>query len=373
MDRLTWIHADENMREIRELFFISGADMQVQITPGAGLIDNTWSMTLAEDVWALSPIHENHFIYAPGTEWGGPVKLVRHATDGKTVTIQGPTWRGLLHQRFIQPPTGQAYMVLEGVDANAAISQVLGNSFGNLFSVEQSPAGVKITASFRYQSVAAGLQAVFRDALLRLDVRMDQAAGSCVLSAKRVQDLSRVIEISQDYNINFISQSGSIEWANHCLALGSGELENRMVRNIYYFNGHYFMDRPEALPLDELRTVKLDYPSAETEDDLIKAAIQRLEERIPVKSIQVDEMKIDIPGEMGDKIGARDRLLNMSAKAEIVKKILNIAAGRTNIQMSLETVGAVAGGAVEIRTWGDLALITWEEAKTYTWGDFIQG
>ena len=372
MDGMIWIHADEHLQEIRELSIFQGADMQIDVTPGAALIDNTFSITLPESVWAESPIQQGHFVYAPGTEWGGPVTYVKHATDTRLITLQGPTWRGLMHQKRIMPPAGAGYLVLENVDGNELIRQVLGNSMGALFRVAEGAAGKTLSASFRYQSMAAGLQNALRGAGMRLQVTFDNTIPAVLLSAQIVADLSATVEISQDYGVNFVSALGNVEEANHCLALGQGELENRMVVNVWRVGNTYYTERPATLEEKDVRTVLLDYPNAETEAELTTAALKRLQERAPAQSIQVNEALLDISSaDLGDKIAVRDRVTGLYAKPEIVGKILNIAGGRTKIEMTVDVIGATGASSI-LSTWGDLLGVTWGDLRAYAWGDFIE-
>lgn len=370
MDNLTWIHANSVLQEIRQLDLIIAADMQVDISPSAQMIDNTWSLTIPENVWEEEPIRKGHFIYAPGTEWGGPVTLVKHSTKDRKIILQGPTWRGILHQRFIYPPSGQAYKTISNVDANAAISQAAGN-LGSLFSVSTATAGTNITASFRYQSVAAGLSKVFREYGLRLAITFDPSIQAAVLSAQTAQDRSATIEISQDYGVNFSSESGCTEEANHCLALGAGELQNRTVLSVYRVGNTYYTDRPAAITDNNLRTVKLDYPNAEDEDELLSAALERLQEHASQTSIKVDEVTIDQSFDLGDILGVRDRTTGMAGKSEAQQKILTISQGRTSIALKLATVIG-AGSNVELHTWADLYTVTWSDAAASTWQSFIE-
>lgn len=334
MDRLTWIHADAQLRELRVLNDITGADMQIDISTGAQLIDNTWSMTLPEDVWIQAPILEGHYIYAPGTEWGGPVTLIRHNTAEQSVTLQGPTWRGLLHQKRIYPPAGEGYLEITA-DANSMIAQVIGSVFGALFAVDSASAGVTVTAQFRYQSMAAGLENTLRKYGLRLQVVFDNSVPAVILSAEPVNDLEQTVEISQDYGVDFTSQIGNVELANHCLALGSGELAERMVLNVYRVGATCYLTRPESLPESAVRTVLLDYPNAETEDDLLQSAIDTLQECAPAQSIDVDQLKIDVYADLGDRIPVRDRVTGLTATSEIITKILTIQNGAIAISMKV--------------------------------------
>lgn len=342
MDRLTWIHADENLREINVLDLIKSADIQVKTAPGAKLIDNSFSIVLPENEWQKNPVNAGHYIYAPGTEWGGPVALVRHNTADGTITLEGPTWRGLLYQRRIYPPAGQGYLTFSNVDANTLISLIVGDSFGSLFTVTSTALGVLVSASYRYQSYADGLQDTLRDYGLRLSVVYDNARQTVVLSAQNTNDLTNDIEVSQDYGLQFISSIGNVEYANHCLALGSGELAEREVLNVYVTENGYTVSQPPTLATEDIRTILLDYPNAESTDALLKSAIKTLQEHAAVNGLTVGDLQ-DINAEMGDIVSVRDRVTGLVGTAEIGNKILTISNGTTKISMQIENV--IVGGA----------------------------
>lgn len=338
MDSLKWIHANENLVEIRELISIDEADIQIDIRSSSGLIDNTWSMTVSENVWLESPILEGHYIYAPGTEWGGPVTLVKHVTASRRVTVQGATWRGLLYQRRIYPPAGEGYRVYTNTEANALISAIVGQSYGAIFVVSDEDTGVTVSAQFRYQSYAQGLQTVLADAGLRLNIVFDNTIPAAVLSAEPVDTLTDAVEISQDYGINFTSEIGNVELANHCLALGQGELAERTVLEVYRVGSNYYTMRPQSLPVTALRTVLLDYGSAESTDELLKSAIDRLEQTAPKQSITINEMPLGVEMSLGDQLNVKDRLTGLEAVSEVTQKILTIKQGKTAIDTQISVL-----------------------------------
>ena len=335
MDSLTWIHADENLDEIRELISIDEADMQIDIRSSAGLIDNTWSITVSEKVWSEAPILEGHYIYSPRTEWGGPVTMIKHVTRSKKVILQGPTWRGLLYQRRIYPPAGEGYLVFNNVDASDLIRDVVGESFGTLFALPFSPVGVNVSARFRYQSYAVGLQTVLADAGLRLGISYYPSVKFAALNAETITRLTNTVEISQDYGIDFTSEIGNVELANHCLALGGGELEEREVLEVYRVGDEYYTLRPESLPVEAIRTVLLDYGSAESTNDLMKSAIDRLEQTAPKQSISINEMNLDVDMQLGDQLNVKDRLTGLEALSEVTQKVLTIKQGLTKIDTQI--------------------------------------
>lgn len=334
-----WIHANENLEEIRELPVILNGDIEINVSTKAKLIDNTFSIAIQESEWEKAPIEKGHFIYCPMTEFGGQVTDVQHSTKDKRITLQGPTWRGLLHQRAIIPPYGSAYLVFTNVDANELIRQVVGTSFGSLFRVKSGTAGeTLVSASFRYQTMAEGLQKTLRKYGYRLKVEFSNVAVQVILSAEETNELSEEIEISQDYGVNFQSENGNVEYANHCLALGKGELTARMVANVYRTETGYSTTRPEELTDAKLRTLILEYPNAETLDDLIDTAISKLDEKNDAQNLNVNETILGVNAELGDKLGVRDRVTGIAATAEIVKKIMTISGGRSHTTMAVETI-----------------------------------
>ena len=337
MDGLKWIHANASLQEIREIIAIDEADIQVDIKSDANLIDNTWSMTLSEKVWSENKILEGHYVYAPGTEWGGPVTLVKHTTDSKKVTVQGPTWRGLLYQRRIYPPAGEGYKVYSDIEANALIADVVGNSFGTLFTFSNTDTGVDIDAQFRYQSYAVGLQTVLADNGLRLDITFDNTIPAVKLSAKAIDQLDDS-EISQDYGINFTSEIGNVELANHCLALGGGELAEREVLEVYRVGKNYYTSQPASILTKDIRTVLLDYGSAESTTELLKSAIDRLEQTAPKQSITISELPLGVEMNLGDQLYVRDRLTGLTALSEVTQKILTVKDGSTKIDTQISVL-----------------------------------
>ena len=400
MDFLTFIHADSSLNEKSIIPDIISADMEIKSSVGADLIDNTFSITIPECVWEEDPILEGDFVYAPDTEWGGQVTLVSHSTGDRTITVQGATWRGLLFQKRIYPPEGFAYLSVTDMEANQVISTILGNSFGTLYTVSSATTHSYITAQWRYQSIAEGLHKTLRDNGLRLDLKFDNVNGCVVVQALPANDLTNIVEISQDYNIDFTSTSGNIEKTNHCLALGSGELEERVVLNVYRVGNQYYTDKPDSLAEKDIRTVLLDYPNAEDESALLESALDRLQDGLDNRKIVVDDFSAGTDAELGDLIRVRDRLTGMNARSEIIEKILTIEMGRTKIDINVSTtmkyteapdvtiyeqpddpndgVNILHVGDIWIKTgivytWGMLADVTWSDVGQKLWGQYTNG
>lgn len=361
---LTWIHAAADRGELRALTDIISADMELSQKPGAELMDNSWSVTMQESAWEQIPVKIGHYIYAPGTEWGGPVCAIKHNTRERTVTVQGVTWRGLLFQRRIMPPEGQAYLSFSNTDALAVVRGVIGSSYGSLFAVKTGSCGVNVSASYRFQTMAAGLTDTLRAAGLRLDIAYDNITAAAVVDVKPVTALQDLVEISQDYGVQFATVEGDIEAANHCLALGSGELTDRQVLDVYRVGNTYSTMRPASITDEKIRTVVLDYPNAESTADLLASAFEKLKETAPDNKITIDELMIEVEAQLGDLLGVRDRLTGLTATAETTGKILTIQAGRVSVAMTVNTVGTALKQGY---TWQTLKESDWTDAKTNTW------
>lgn len=333
---MIFIHADSDMAEIGVLNEISEADIEICTRLDAELIDNSFAFTLPEAAWSEDPILEGHFVYCSGSEWGGVVTQVDHDTAAHTVQVLGVTWRGLLFQKVIEPPAGEAYRRVNDVDANAAIREVVGDSFGSMVVVESASCGTNITAQWRYQTYAAGLHKALKASGLRLAVTFTSADAHVTLAAVPVVDHSDEIDFSQDYGVDFTSSSGKLEQYNHCIGLGSGELTERMVLHLYRVGSAYYSGKPADWDKATERTVILDYPNVESEAELMSSMVDRLSSYAPTKSISIDQVTVGEDVALGDVVGARDRLTGMVGAAEIVRKILTIKNGQLKIEAKVE-------------------------------------
>jgi hypothetical protein len=314
---------------------ISEADIELSIAPDASVVNNSFSVTLDEAAWAQDPIEIGHSIYIPGTEFGGIVTLIIHNTAQRSVTMRGPTWRGILFQQAIEPPPEQSHYILTDTDANTAILSAVGPYFGGLFRVSTEVTDIDVNASWRYITCAGGLHAALASSGARLNVAYNNADKVVDLWAALARDLSNAVELSQDFGVDFTSSAGRLETYNRCLALGPGELAARMVVNVYRDEEGYHTTKPSSWDEDAERTVVLDYPNAESEADLIASAQDRLREFEAENTITIDQLLAAADVEMGDRVSVRDRLTGMTAQATIYSKILSIQGGVIKIDLKV--------------------------------------
>ncbi len=320
-------HADDTMNELRFIDILEKLDAQVSIAQDAVLVDNSLALIVPESAWEQEPILIGHYLYIDGTEWGGPIEAIKHNTEENTLTLTGPTWRGMMMRKIIEPPAGEDYFTVSG-EANSVIASVVGTMLGSLFAVSTENIGVSISISARYKQLLTTLESALEAEGLTLGIQFDATQGKVFLAARTVVDYSGEIDLSQDYNIEMISTEGRLDGYNHVIALGAGELKDRDVANIYRLDDGTITDvgdDPPAWAGTELdKELIYDFTNPESMDDLIQGAQDRLQEYAPKNGIELDPGDADITLELGDIVGARDRLTGLSTSARITEKILTI-------------------------------------------------
>ena len=218
---LKFIVANENGEELGFVKDANLIDLEIGDT-------NDFELELSADAWSPEMYNWGYRIFIPGTEYGGLLEDRKTSTSSNTVTWMGYTWRGLLSQKIIQPPEGEAYLTVSG-DANEIISEVLGDRFGPLFVADEDPAGIQIS-NFqfdRYCTLLDGLDKMLAGAGARLKIYYQQGDpggmnGAVHLCAVPVTDWSDELEYSQDGKLNFTTRDYR-RGINHLICAGSGE------------------------------------------------------------------------------------------------------------------------------------------------------
>ena len=106
------------------------------------------------------------------------------------------------------------------------------------------------------------------------------------------------------------------------ICLGRGELKDRMVIHLYADENGNISQTQTFTGLAE-RTEVLDYPNAESEEELITEGQQRLRESWNASTVDIrldDEFSFDI----GDVITVSEVVTGIHLTKSIVKKIVNI-------------------------------------------------
>ena len=310
------IHADSDLVELQ---LLTEFDVYEAVSGlGYKYADNDFELQIPESIWTTEPIENGHRLYQLDNEWGGRVENIEHV--GTTVKCSGPTWRGMLARKIISPPSGQAYKTITAMEANQAIAALLGTSFGNLFTVSTANSGITVSGSFRYANMLGALHSMLQQYGARLDIVFN---GTQVeLSAQSSVDYMDV-ELSQDYEAPLESSVAYGEAYNHVIALGRGELTAREVVELWRLDNGTVTSTPQANDETDKQFV-LDYPNAESVEELTNNATAKLLENNPVESIKINLDEIDTDLKLGDVVGGADYVTGLRISKPITHKIFKV-------------------------------------------------
>lgn len=270
-------------------------------------------------------------VYVNGTEYGGIISKIAVDTSNNKITYSGRTWRGLLENYIIRPSSGADYRVVSGTVSE--IIQALIAEFGisGLYSVTASAVTVSGFQFDRYCTFLAGITKMLKSVNCRLNISCTN--GDIFLAAVPITDYSDTLEYSQDGNINFKVEDdrGGI---NHLLCLGSGQLQNRQILDLYLQSDGTIGTTPYYTGTSERADV-YDFSSVESAAELEKSGRERFQELMDSKKF---EMSIggDIQVELGDIVGGRERITGMSMKAAITQKIVKYSDGKIKVSYTVK-------------------------------------
>lgn len=310
------IHADGNLIELQMLTEFDAYEAISGL--GYKYADNDFELQIPESIWALRPIQNGHYLYQLATEWGGRVENIEHI--GTTVKCSGPTWRGMLARKIISPPAGQAYRSVTAVDANQAISTLIGTSFGTLFTVSAAVSGINVSGSFRYSNMLGAIHSMLQQYGARLEIIFN---GTQVeLSVQSSVDYVDV-ELSQDYEAPLESSVAHGEAYNHVIALGRGGLVDREVVELWRLDNGTVTSTAQPNDATDKQFI-LDYPNAESLEELTNNATAKLLENSPVETIKINLEEIDTDLKLGDVVGGSDNITGLKISKPITQKIFKV-------------------------------------------------
>lgn len=322
------IHADAQFHEKGVIDFVK---FDAKISLETQLEDNDWEAEIPADDLGRYDLQIGDYLYVPGTEWGGRVEKLVHVSDKGIIRICGANWRGMLLRKIISPPAGQSHQVFTAKSLAEIITALL-EPFGGLYELvlgeSSDEAVVYEQKKFRYQNVLEAISDMLTEHNDRLELRLDPDSGKVLLYIRSVQDRSAEMELSEDYDLSYTSTRADAQ-INHMIALGRGEQENRTVRHLYLLPDGSVTENPAAQGVAtgvNERAMVYDYPNYDSEAELVRGAKKRLLKygRQDLMEFDFDSGEIDLP--LGDKVGIRDRLIDMASVKTVTEKLLTVSA-----------------------------------------------
>ena len=283
------------------------------------------------------------FLYIEGTEYGGIVDSIESKTDSKEVIYRGRTWHGILNSKVLQPDSGEAYLVVTG-EANAVLADLLDRmALTDLFEASTDDSGLTI-GSYKMNRYIKGYDGI-RKMLGTVGgkLKMTFNGGKVVLSAAKIHDYTQDAEFDAD-QVPFTARR-NYKGVNHLICLGSGQLAERMVVNLYADTEGNISQEQTQFGLDEVCAI-YEYSNIESEADLIQQGMDEFKSLKATDEISIDCDADSAAFDVGDIIGAVDNITGLSAYTTIAKKIVTIKNGRITVSLSPDT--AKAGSSSEV-------------------------
>ena len=324
------IVADVSGVELRSMLF-SRFDFEV------GDENNTFEITAQRDEWKNLPT--NARLYIPNTEYGGLYKITEVDTKHNSVIAGGFTWRGMLQNRIICPPTGQDYATDSG-ELNAIIGARVAAAYPNIFVGSTESTGITTSYQYsRYCTLYDGLKEMLRKVGYKLRLSYDQELCRVVVDAVPIVDYSAQIEYSSDMNADYnmvLDYTG----VNHLICLGSGELRNRTVIHLYVSKQGVISRTQTQFAEDEI-TDTYDYTGA-SDSDLVQSGTEQLKRNINRNKFSINlESAREVA--VGDIVGSRDYITGLTMKAPITTKIVKWERGFVATEYKLSEDVTVGG------------------------------
>lgn len=241
--------------------------------------------------------------YVPGTEIGGMIEYTKEKTDEDVATLRGYTWRGLLSQAGpILAPAGDDYMTVSG-EANSVIATLLSGVLGDFFAVSTAASGCTIT-SYQfplYINYLDGIEGMLETYGYRLKITADKVASNQPIQVKLEAVEAQLVKgtFNTDNGIPMTFETNNMG-INHLVCGGAGELQQRMIIDLYIDNNGAVSQTPYYTGYKE-RIAFFDYPNAESSDDLIAEGTKELLSLASSKKLTLEAPE-DYELEVGDLI-----------------------------------------------------------------------
>lgn len=269
-----------------------------------------------------------YYLYIENTEYGGIINSIQADTDAGEVIYGGRTWHGILGAKILKPNAGEDYLVLSG-EANTVLGALI-NRMGlyDLFCASGEDSGIEIEnyQMNRYIDGYTGIRKMLKNAGAKL--KINYINKMVTLAAVPVVDYTKDEQFDSDYVPIKVKRNYGM--ANHLICLGKGELSERTVIHLYADSDGKISRAQSLIGLAEVEEV-FDYPSVESSEELERKGMERLAALQDTDEAEADFTSEDECYDVGDIVGAVERITGLTVAAEITKKIVTIKNDVTNI------------------------------------------
>lgn len=271
----------------------------------------------------------SYFLYIEGTEYGGIIDNIKVDTEGEEITYSGRTWHGIMESKIIEPDAGEGYFVVTG-EGNAVLASLVERmGLSELFRVSEADSGVKVKSykMNRYIGGYTGIRKMLKASGAKLNMKFKK--GMVELSAMPLVDYSKDEQFDTD-QIGFVITKRSHP-INHVICLGKGELAEREVIHLYADESGNIVDSQVFFGLSEITEV-YDYANAESTEELVEGGTEIIRASWNADEVSADFDSEDTVYDVGDFVGAKERITGVEVAVDITKKIVTTNGIEINIR-----------------------------------------
>lgn len=263
---------------------------------------------------------QGSLVYVPESEYGGIIKSINSKieTDGQRyVYYSGPSWSGRLQERIVKPPSGQDHYTMDG-EANDELNRLMEYlDLDYLFEAPDIDSGIELDIDI--DRFADGYSAL-RKVATAYDCRLSMVYSN--VSKKVVVQL-----IKREVHGN-TSDSSPISVTvdkpvNHLICAGQGELQDRVVIDLYIGADGGIQNTPYYTGADAIEAL-YENTSADA-DKLEEEGTKKLQDLQNVNqvNISVDDSSEDLYP-LDDVISGIDPVTGIQASSTIAKKVVSV-------------------------------------------------
>lgn len=326
---MKFIVARENGEELGYMDMNADIDLDLGDT-------NDFELRIDQDSWTQDWYWYGNRIFVPGTEYGGIMNDLEVITRTQEIVLRGPTWRGLLAQKIVEPPEGEDHLTVSG-DLNDILRELIGDRFEGLFFVPDIKTGVSVTGwqVDRYVKLYDAIIKLLDSKGYRLQISYVEPEGLeygyVVVQAVPVVDYSEDLEYSREGKVEFSIRDyrGGV---NHLICAGKGQNEERAILHLYVQEDGSIGKTPYYTGLAEHEAV-YEFSSADLEK-LEEDGIKRLKDLQNYKSIDVNISDIDL--EIGDIVGGYEEITGTRLQKPVTGKIIKVQGGEVTTEYKVK-------------------------------------
>lgn len=297
---------------------------------------NDFEMRMSQNIWSKERYWYDNRIFIPLTEYGGVIDDLEVITSTREIVLRGPTWRGLLNKKVVEPPDGEDHLTVSG-DLNDILRELIGDRFEGLFFVPDVESGVTVTGwqVDRYVTLYDAITKLLDSKGYRFQISYMEPEGLeygyVSVQAVPVTDYSEDLEYSREGKVNFGIRDyrGGI---NHLVCVGEGQNEERAVLHLYVQEDGSIGKTQHYFGLKEQAAV-YEYSSADLAK-LEEYGTKRLKDLQNYKSIDVTVDDIDL--EIGDIVGGYEEITGTRLQKPVTSKIIKMKQGKITIDCEVK-------------------------------------